>query len=137
MRKQLLFAFVVLLVVNDAMATRNMRRSNDLQKTSTKNNVKEPQNDGMVMGAPMVDTPPTAEADPACPVGFDFAGQIDGLCRKIHTLREDVENNKVELVSLTEGRCTANMLFIEALKEHKIAIDICRQMIDMSQNFDT
>jgi len=28
------------------------------------------------------------------------------------------------------------MLFIEALKEHKIAIDICGQLIEMSQNFD-
>ena len=58
------------------------------------------------------------------------------MCQKIHQLRADVENNKVELVSLTEGRCTANMLFIEALKEHKIAIDIVGQLIDMTQNFD-
>jgi hypothetical protein len=28
------------------------------------------------------------------------------------------------------------MLFIEALKEHKIAIDIVGQLIDMSANFE-
>jgi len=76
MRKQLLFAFVVLLVVNDVMATRNMRRSNDLQKTSTKNNVKEmPPADAVTMPAdeavtmaPMDDMPTgTVDPAPTCP----------------------------------------------------------------------
>ncbi len=82
--------------------------------------------------------PVQAETAPAptCPSGFDYPGTIEGLCNKIHQLRADVENNKEELVTLTEGRCTANMLFIEALKEHKIAIDICGQLIEMSQNFE-
>ena len=97
----------------------------------------------MDMGEPVVmgTTDPAPVQDltapaPTCPAGFDYPGTIGGLCNKIHELRADVENNKVELVSLTEGRCTANMLFIEALKEHKIAIDIVGQLIDMASNFD-
>jgi len=64
------------------------------------------------------------EPEHFCPVDFDYAETVSGLCDQIHDLKESVENNKLELVSLTDGRCTANMLFIEALKEHKIAIDI-------------
>ena len=72
-----------------------------------------------------------------CPApGFDFPTAIQDLCDSIEDMKASVAESQAELGSLTDGRCTANMLFIEALKEHKIAIDIVGQLMDMSANFE-
>ena len=55
---------------------------------------------------------------------------------RIRNLRHWAVESRRELSELAEGRCTANLLFIEALKEHKLGIEIVDELISMSANFD-
>lgn len=82
--------------------------------------------------------PVTCESNPeCCPDPRDYDAENHVLYDRIANLRRWKETNEAELLSLSEGRCTANMLFIEALKEHKLAIEIVGELITMSGNFDS
>lgn len=71
-----------------------------------------------------------------CPEPRDYDAENHVLYDRIANLRAWKETNEFELKSLSDGRCTANMLFVEALKEHKLAIEIVDELITMSGNFD-
>ena len=66
----------------------------------------------------------------------DYLSELSTLYERIRNLRHWSVESKRELSELTTGRCTANLLFIEALKEHKLGIQIVEELIQMSANFD-
>ena len=77
-----------------------------------------------------------AKVDPCNPPKKDYNRLLEKVRRDIAQHEKEVDENTNRLKALQEQRCTANFLFIEALKEHKIAIEIAGKLITMVGGYD-
>ena len=76
------------------------------------------------------------EEDPAVPC-VDYTEELGKAQGRVDGLEGELEANEAELDTLSEGRCTANMLFVEALKEHRLGIEILAELQQMVSSYDT
>ena len=65
------------------------------------------------------------EPDPVCP---DWTNELTSANLQVGQLEAELDANDDELKTLSDGRCTANMLFVEALKEHRLGIEILAEL---------
>lgn len=81
----------------------------------------------------------TTEEDPECVEEVDFK-RYESKVKELQTRHDefvtDVEENADEIDELKKRRCEANMLFIESLKEHKLAIEVVEFLVELVDEYD-
>ncbi len=79
------------------------------------------------------------EEEPECVIKSDFdryETKVAELTKRYDEFVLDVEENATEIDELKKRRCEANMLFIESLKEHKLAIEVVEFLVELIDEYD-